>query len=103
MGKSETEQVGDAVKKKVKYRRPSQCRNDMRRALTDNFEAIVKGFVDEAKKGSCPHVKLATELLKPIQKQVSRKKGSVTRLLEKLDLEQLEKNRVERDKRAGLE
>ena len=63
---------------------PSQCRSHMRRTLATEFEDIVKGFVTAAKKGSCPHVKLATELLKPERPRVSRTKGQVARLLEEL-------------------
>ena len=53
---------------KAKYMRPSECRSHMRRTLAKEFQGIVDGFVEAAKKGSCPHVKLATELLKPIRK-----------------------------------
>jgi hypothetical protein len=48
------------------------------------FPAIVEGFLEEAKKGSCVHLKLATELLGPTRKRASRKKSSVTKLLEEL-------------------
>jgi hypothetical protein len=63
---------------------PSQCRLHMRRTLAREFEDIVEGFVKAAKKGSCPHVKLATELLKPERPRASRTKGPVARLLEEL-------------------
>jgi hypothetical protein len=63
---------------------PSQCRLHMRRRLAKEFEEIVNGFVKAAKKGSCPHVKLATELLKPERPRVSQKKGPVARLMEEL-------------------
>lgn len=43
--------------------RPSQCRAHMRKVLAEEFRGIVHGFVEEAKRGSCQHVKLATELL----------------------------------------
>jgi hypothetical protein len=62
---------------------PSQCRSHMRRTLAKEFEDIVNGFVKAAKKGSCPHLKLATELLKP-EPRISHKKGPVARLLEEL-------------------
>ncbi len=45
--------------------RPAQCRAYMRRALAQEFQGIVEGFIKGAKSGSCPHVKLATELLEP--------------------------------------
>jgi hypothetical protein len=64
--------------------KPAGCRSYLRRRLARVFPAIVEGFLEEAKKGSCVHLKLATELLAPIRKRASRKKGSVTRLLEEL-------------------
>ncbi len=45
--------------------RPAQCRAYMRRTLAHEFHGIVEGFIKGAKSGSCPHVKLATELLEP--------------------------------------
>ena len=86
---------------KVKYLRPSECRSFMRRTLAKEFQAIVDGFVEEAKKGSCQHVKLATELLKPIRKGPSRKKGTATRYWEQLDKEQREKERLKEERLAG--
>jgi hypothetical protein len=56
----------------------------LRRRLARVFPAIVEGFLEEAKKGSCVHLKLATELLGPTRKRASRKKSSVTKLLEEL-------------------
>jgi hypothetical protein len=85
---------------KAKYLRPSECRSFMRRTLAKEFQAIVDGFVEEAKKGSCQHVKLATELLKPIRKGPTRKKGTATRYWEQLDKEQREKERL-RDERLA--
>jgi hypothetical protein len=87
---------------KVKYLRPSECRSFMRRTLAKEFQAIVDGFVEEAKKGSCQHVKLATELLKPIRKGPSRKKGTATRYWEQLDKEQREKERLRDERLAGV-
>ena len=64
--------------------KPSACRSYMRKELAKNFKAIVKGFVDEAKTGSCPHVKLTNELLEGAPgKKVSRRKGSAELMLEK--------------------
>ena len=90
----------DAVKEAVgegkgRRLRPSECRSHMRRTLASEFQGIVDGFVEAAKKGSCPHVKLATELLKPIRKNPSRKKGSLTRVLEELDRQKREKARLQ--------
>jgi epoxyqueuosine reductase QueG len=82
---------------KLKALRPSQCRSHMRNALAEEFRGIVEGFVAAAKSGSCPHVKLANELLQPIRRHTSRKKGTVARYLEKLDKEQLEKERLQKE------
>ena len=50
--------------------KPAQCRAFMRRHLAEAFPKIVEGFVNEAEKGSCPHVKLASELLESKRKAV---------------------------------
>jgi hypothetical protein len=70
--------------------RPARCRSYMRKQLAQAFPGIVDGFVKAAKTGSVPHVKLATELLKPTRKGTTRRKGSVARLLEKLQNERRE-------------
>ena len=87
-------------KTKEKYMRPGECRNHMRRTLAKEFQGIVNGFIEAAKKGSCPHVKLATELLKPTRKNPSRKKGTITKYVEQLDREQLERETL---RKASLE
>lgn len=56
----------------------------MRRRLAKEFPEIVDGFLKEAKKGSCPHVKLATELLRPLRKGTTRRKSEATKLLDEL-------------------
>ena len=99
----EKAQGGIAVEAKVRQRRPSECRNHMRTELAENFEAIVKGFIEVAKTGSCQHVKLATELLKPVRKTAPRKKGSVQKLMEKLDWSQLERDQEERERKFGVQ
>ncbi len=58
--------------------RPGQCRAYMRQALAREFDGIVKGFVESAKSGSCPHVKLATELLEPRPRVKPEKSGRRT-------------------------
>lgn len=72
--------------------RPSQCRAYMRRTLAREFRAIVDGFIEEAKTGSCQHVKLATELMKPVTKKSTGSKdggkGMVQELLERLEREE---------------
>lgn len=83
---------------KTKSLRPSECRSHMRRTLAREFQGIVDGFVKAAKSGSCPHVKLATELLKPIRKGSSRKKGTVTLYLEKIEREEAERDRLRQER-----
>jgi hypothetical protein len=98
----ELDQVREAVgERKAKFMRPSECRSHMRRTLAREFQGIVDGFVEAAKKGSCPHVKLANELLKPIRKGPSRKKGTATRYWEQLDKELREKERLEKEQLAA--
>jgi hypothetical protein len=84
---------------KAKRMRPNECRNLMRRTLQDEFQGIVDGFIKAAKEGSCPHVKLATELLRPIRKSPSRKKGTATRYWEMLQREEREKERLKEEQR----
>lgn len=106
MGQAEAQETGRngaEAERKARQRRPSRCRSDMRKALTDNFDAIVKGFIEAAKTGSCPHVKLATELLKPTKRATSRKKGSVQKLMERLDWERLEREQEEREREFGVQ
>lgn len=86
---------------KAKYMRPSECRSHMRRTLAKEFGEIVDGFVKAAKKGSCPHVKLATELLKPIRKMPSRTKGSATKYWEMLQREEQEREQLKKDQLAA--
>ncbi len=64
--------------------RPAGCRAYMRRRLAKEFPEIVDGFIEEAKKGSCPHVKLATELLRQVRKGTSRRKSEATKMLDEL-------------------
>jgi len=67
-----------------KVLKPSACKSHMRKRLAESFDEIVDGFVKEAKKGSCPHVKLTNELLETASgKRASRKKGPAERMLEK--------------------
>ena len=86
---------------KAKYMRPSECRSHMRRTLAREFQGIVDGFVEAAKKGSCPHVKLATELLKPIRKGPSRKKGTATKYWEMLQREEREQEQLKKEQLAA--
>lgn len=71
------------------------CRAYMRRRLVKEFPEIVQGFVEAAKTGSCAHVKLATELIRPAKAGSKRtKKGPAVRFLEMLDREQEEAARA---------
>ena len=72
------DEVAKAKRKKVL--KPAECKKHIQERLAQNFEAIVEGFVEEAKKGSCPHVKLANELL---QGAAPRKKGPAELMLER--------------------
>ena len=100
----ELDQVKDALgENKAKYMRPSECRSHMRRTLAREFQGIVDGFVEAAKKGSCPHVKLATELLKPIRKGPSRKKGTATKYWEMLQREEREQEQLKKEQLAAGE
>ncbi|MES2391321.1 MAG: hypothetical protein V4555_06760 [Acidobacteriota bacterium] len=57
----------------------------MRRALAEEFEDIVKGFVAEAKRGSAAHVRLANELLETPVKRKKTTEGTAARLLREWD------------------
>ena len=76
--------IGESVGEVERALRPTQCREYMRRTLAREYRAIVDGFVKQAKKGSCQHVKLATELLQKPEPGKRRGKGTAVRLLEKL-------------------
>ena len=95
------DQVGVAVSVKSKYERPGECRSHMRKTLAKEFEGIVEGFIRAAKKGSCSHMKLATELLKPDRKEPSRKKGTATKYWEMLQKEEQEKKQLKKEHLAA--
>lgn len=69
--------------------RPGQCREYMRRELAREFRGIVRGFVEGAKRGSCQHVKLATELVGTPKRAPKRRKSSVRRLIEEMEAGQI--------------
>jgi len=54
-----------AAEPPAKPLKPSQCAGHMRKRLAEEFPRIVNGFVKQVKRGSVPHVRLATELLQP--------------------------------------
>lgn len=78
---------------------PAGCRAYMRKTLVKEFPEIVKGFVDAAKTGSCPHVKMVTELMKPVRKVSPQgKKGPAARFIERLEKREREKKRAVEEK-----
>lgn len=64
--------------------RPKQCHKYMQKRVAEQFPAIVNGFISEALKGSCPHMKLAVELLEPAKVDARRGRSSVHMLLDQL-------------------
>ena len=74
--------AGDLPSKQRRLLYPAGCREHLRKALAREFEEIAEGFVKAAKSGSVPHLKLATELLKPNRKGASRRKSTAARILE---------------------
>jgi hypothetical protein len=74
------QEAGGPAKKRLK---PSQCRPFMRSELAKQFPEILKGFVDEAKAGSCAHLKLTNELLQR-EGGPAKKKGPTEKMLEEL-------------------
>jgi len=79
-----TGETAAAEKLAKRLMQPAGCRAYLRRRLAKEFEEIVDGFLKEAKKGSCPHVKLATEFLKPVRKGTPRRKSAATKMLDDL-------------------
>jgi hypothetical protein len=75
--------MAEAPEQTEKPLRPRQCHKYLQKTLASQFKTIVSGFVSEAQKGGCAHMKLAVELLEP-KEDASRRKGSAQRLLEEL-------------------
>jgi hypothetical protein len=78
------EQISTNESDMKKPLRPSQCRGHMRRELAKEFPKIVTGFIEQAKSGSCVHVKLANELLAPVPKRRTRKHNAAGQFLAEL-------------------
>lgn len=76
--------MAEAPEKPEKPLRPRQCHKFLQKTLASEFRTIVAGFVSEAQKGSCAHMKLAVELLEPLKDDGRYRKGSAQRLLEEL-------------------
>jgi hypothetical protein len=67
--------------------KPHQCRNHLRKTVAAAYRDIVAGFVEEAKKGGCQHLRMATEVVES-QKRIReslRPKSAAEQLLEDLD------------------
>lgn len=75
--------MAEAPEQAEKPLRPRQCHKYLQKTLASEFKSIVAGFVSEAHKGGCAHMKLAVELLEPV-KVDNRRKGSAQRFLEEL-------------------
>jgi hypothetical protein len=75
--------MAEAPEKPEKPLRPRQCHKYLQKTLASEFRTIVAGFVSEAQKGGCAHMKLAVELLETA-KDDGRRKGSAQRFLEEL-------------------
>jgi hypothetical protein len=76
--------MAEAEESQEKPLRPRQCHKYLQKTLATQFRTIVAGFIGEAQKGGCAHMKLAVELLEPTNDDGRRKKGSAQRLLEEL-------------------
>src|SRR5438309_264473 len=64
---------------------PNQCRKYLRTTVAGAYPDIVAGFVREAKKGGCQHLKVATQVVQSNRrpKAVRREKSAATLMLEK--------------------
>jgi len=82
--KTGVELMAEAEEPQEKPLRPRQCHKYLQKTLATQFRTIVAGFVSEAQKGGCAHMKLAVELLEPAKDEGRLRKGSAQRLLEEL-------------------
>ena len=64
--------------------KPRQCHKYLQETLAGKFQDIVAGFLQEAEKGGCAHMKLAVELLESSKPAPREKKGTAQRWLEEL-------------------
>jgi hypothetical protein len=76
--------TAESAESQEKPLRPRQCHKYLQKKLASEFRTIVDGFVSEAQKGGCAHMKLAVELLEPAKDDGRGRKGSAQRLLEEL-------------------
>jgi hypothetical protein len=80
----EAAEAAEAQEAQVKPLRTRQCHKYLQKKLASEFRTIVGGFIDEARKGGCAHMKLAVELLESAKDDGRRRKGSAQRFLEEL-------------------
>ena len=86
------EVIAEAVMEVAKVKKPlkpHECRNHLRKTVAAAYRDIVAGFVEEAKSGSCQHLKMATEVVesKKRVRKSSRPKSATEELLEELERE----------------
>lgn len=62
-GADEVERPGEK-EAALRAPRPRQCRTFTRKRIAEALPEIVKKFVEEAKKGSCPHLSELRQMLK---------------------------------------
>jgi hypothetical protein len=74
----------ESQEKQQKPLRPRQCHKYLQKTLASEFPKILGGFIEEARKGGCAHMKLTVELLEPAKDEGLQRKGSAQRLLEEL-------------------
>lgn len=86
MGSRESGEERDGLGSEAEEKplRRGQCRSYLERAVREEFRKIVQGFLKEAKKGGCAHMKFAAELVEPAKGPKRRGKGSAQRMLEKI-------------------
>ena len=77
-------EASDPQESQQKPLRPRQCHKYLQKTLAEEFPKILAGFMDEARKGGCAHMKLTVELLEPSKADGRQQKGSAQRLLEEL-------------------
>jgi hypothetical protein len=80
----EHDEAAAEEKRRRQLIRPGGCRSYLRNELAKHFPKIVDGFVEEAKKGGCNHLKQSIEFLKPVRNGAPRRKGPADRLLAEL-------------------
>ena len=84
MGTELAAEAAEPQEAQEKPLRPRQCHKYLQKELASEFKTILAGFIEEARKGGCSHMKLTVELLEPAKDDGSRRKGSAQRLLEEL-------------------